>query len=234
MNITRTADGVLFNCHRVSCGLPPGFVGAGAASLHERPKESNLKPYEGELLPLSPLDIDFFEKKYEVRLVSGDCAIHANEDDEYVLPIFGPEMYIRGFNERQPWPGSPRKGVHGKSKSKVWMHCDKPVQSTYLGDESSRTVLLVEDQLSAIKAAQHASVSHAVALMGAHLDIPRVREIALLRPYEVLLALDTDATSTAFRLAREYGLAFPKMRVVILDHDIKDTPAADINKVLGI
>lgn len=231
MNLTRTADGVLYHCHRVSCTLKPGFVGGSAAVLGAKPKDSNLKPYQGALLPLSQLDVDFFDKKYEV---AASDYIQRNEHSEYVLPIFGHDGYIRGYNVRQPWPGAPRHGREGAAKAKVWMHADKPSQSTYPADLTSQAVVLVEDQLSAIKASQHASVTHAVALMGCHLDIPRVREIALLRPYEVLLALDSDATAEGFKLAREFGLAFPRMRVVILDRDLKDTPAAEINKVLGL
>jgi hypothetical protein len=230
MNITRTADGVVYNCHRVSCPGKPGFVGSGASGPII-PVERTPDHYDGELHPLTRVDIGAFRLRFDVDARDN---IMFNEHDEYVLPIFGPDGYIRGYNVRQPWDGMPRKGRPNRPKAKVYMHSVKPVQSTYIGDHTSHHVLLVEDQLSAIKASQHASVTHAVALLGSHLDIPRVQEIAMLRPAEVLLALDSDATETAFKLARLYGLAFPKLRVVILDQDIKDTPANKINEVLGI
>lgn len=232
MNITRTADGVLYNCHRVSCPSRPGFVGSGAQGPQvpiERPPDH----YEGELHTLLASDAKAFRERFGIE--AGDDILY-NEHDEYVLPIYGPDGYVRGYNVRQPWDGMPRKGRPNRPKSRVYMHSLTPVQSTYQGvvmGGDSR-VLLVEDQLSALKASQHAAVSWAVALMGAYLDIPRVREIAMLRPSEVLLALDADATEEAFKLARNYGLAFPKMRVVILDRDIKDTPSNKINEVLGI
>jgi hypothetical protein len=66
------------------------------------------------------------------------------------------------------------------------------------------------------------------------MDLPKVREMQRLRPDEVLLALDSDATATSFRYAREFGLAFNKFRVVLLERDLKDTKLSDIPTVLGL
>ena len=231
LNITRTYDGAVYMCHRASCGAK-GFVASGAQEARA-PREKPPSLYEGELLALRAEDEKFFLERYEVH---PGGAIARTEYDEYVLPIYSPDGYTSGYNVRQPWPGAPCKGRADRPKSKVYAESSRPVQSFYDGTPrgDNRTVLLVEDQLSAMKAAEHAEVLWAVALMGAHLDIPRVQEIARLKPSQVLLALDKDATETAFKLAREYGLAFPKLRVVILDKDIKDTPASDINEVLGL
>jgi hypothetical protein len=233
MSIKRTADGVLYSCHRVSCPSRPGFVGTGAGHV-QGPREKPPEYFTGERLPLTDEDMVYFREKYEIAANYG--MISRTEYGEYVLPIFAPDGSISGYNVRQPWPGAPCKGREGRPKSRVYVESARPVQSVYKGSNPlyENTVLLVEDQLSAIKAAQRSHVQWAVSLMGAHLDIPRVQEIAQLRPSEVLLALDSDATETSFKLARTSGLAFPKMRVVILDMDIKDTPAADINEVLGL
>jgi hypothetical protein len=50
----------------------------------------------------------------------------------------------------------------------------------------------------------------------------------------VLLALDEDATATAFRIAEKWAMAFDDMRVVILSRDLKDEDNLDIARVLGI
>jgi hypothetical protein len=245
MNISRTAEGVLYVCHRASCGVR-GFGGASASSLPYTPKLSKLQPYEGELYPLEAQDIAYFRDQYEID-VSGDWDerhgkyIFHNGRGEYVLPILD-RGYIRGYNVRQPWPNAPRSGRPGVVKTKVWMHTELPVQATYSGPAMIRgqihavpgAVVLVEDQLSAIKVAQLEQVAYSVALLGTHLNVERVREIALLRPETVYLALDADATSLAFKHAREFGLAFKKIRVVILEQDLKDTKMADIPKVLGL
>jgi hypothetical protein len=230
MNITRTADGVLYNCHRAGCTSRPGFVASGAGEARA-PQEREPDMYTGELIPLRPVDEKFFLDAYGI--VGANHWIKRTEYDEYILPIFDADRNISGYNVRQPWPGAPLKGRPDRPKSRVYAEAVRPVQSIY-GHFRHLPMLLVEDQLSALKAAQHANVSRSIALMGSHLDIPRVQEIAKLRPQEVLLALDKDATAKAFELAREYGLAFPRMRVVILDRDIKDTPADEINEALGL
>lgn len=231
MNIQRTSEGVLYKCHRATCDAR-GFTGSSAASLPYKTPDRTPEQYEDELLPLDKVDKEFFSDRFELERPEDN--IMRNQHGEYVLPIYGPDQYIRGYNVRQPWEGAPRNGRTQRPKARVYMHSLQPVQSTYVGSRDYRIVVLVEDQVSAIKAAQYASVEHAVALIGCHLDIPRVREIAMLRPSQVLLALDSDATDKAFKLAREFGLAFPKMRVVILDRDIKDTPKNEIDTVLGL
>lgn len=245
MNITRSAEGVLYVCHRASCNKR-GFGGASAASLPYTPRLGKLQPYEGETYPLEQKDLDFFKSAYELDLsLEWDDRtgryIFFNDRDEYVLPVLD-RGYIRGYNVRQPWPGAPRSGRPGVPKTKVWMHTELPVQATYSGPAILRgqihdrpgVVVVVEDQLSAIKLSQLEQVAYSVALLGMHLNVERVREIALLRPDEVVLALDADATSVAFKHARDYGLAFKKTRVAILERDIKDTKLSDIPKVLGL
>lgn len=235
MNITRQADGVLYNCHRAACGVR-GFTGTGAWTMCATGvPERELRPYEGEQLELEPEDAAFFFDHYELD-TPGEI-MYRTEHDEYLLPIswLG---YERGVNVRQPWDGAPRTGRQYQPKSKVYMHSYKPVQATYsilpYGMTQYTRVILVEDQLSAYKASLADGVELVVALMGAHLDIPRVREIAELRAREVVIALDADATSTAFKMGRDYGLAFPKVRVAILEKDLKDTKLADIPRVLGL
>lgn len=237
MSITRRADGVLFNCHRASCGAR-GFTGTAAWTMCAAPHAARvLKPYEGELLALSMKDMDFFARRYELVLTPTNPFVSANEYDEYVLPIswLGHE---RGYNVRQPWPGAPRKGVKSEPKSSVHMHSDKPVQAAYsqlrLGTTRHERVILVEDQLSAYKTSLVEGVDACVALLGTHLNLERVREIVELRPSEVIIALDADATKLAFDHAREFGLAFPRVRVSILAKDLKDTKLSDIPLALGL
>jgi hypothetical protein len=231
-SISRTGGLIKFNCHRASCPAK-GVMGGRASYTAEARVERTPDNYTGSLQPLWPTDIRAFRDVYETNVKDNDL-IHVNDTDEYVLPIYGPDEYIRGYNVRQPWKGTPRKGRRNQPKSNVYMHSMKPVQSFYEGMAGTGTVVIVEDQLSAMKAAQHSRIGWGVAIMGSHLDVARVAEIQKLRPSQVLIALDCDATQKAFELAREYGLAFPKTRVVILDRDIKDTPAKDINEVLGV
>jgi hypothetical protein len=250
MVISRTGEGVLFNCHRAGCLTGRGFEGASAATLStaDRIKKAAVT-YDGETLPLENKDLEYFRDRFEI-IAGGDWDdivgryIFRTEEDEYLFPIID-RGHIRGYNVRQPsWGGSPaapRKGRPGRPRSRVFMENQLPAQSTYAGPElragrflERKHVVLVEDQLSAMKVAQLDVIAYGVALMGTDLNVERVREIAMLRPDVVYLAFDADATSLAFKHAREFGLAFPKVRVVILEKDLKDTKLSDIPGVLGL
>lgn len=110
------------------------------------------------------------------------------------------------------------------------MHAKGPVQSWYL--DTSNRLVLVEDILSAIRV-QQLGLS-ACALLGTHLNNDKVREISLFKPGEVIIALDEDATDEAFKLAGRWGLAFPKIRVAILERDFKDDTDQNILRTLGV
>lgn len=233
--VTRNTEGLLYRCHRSTCDIS-GFTATRAAYMQDVPTGTPLKPYSGELLPLTSKDKLFFKTHYELSNEVIET-IYANEHDEYVLEILGPSKYVKGYNVRQPWPNSPRKGRPDKPKARVWMHSILPVQSfhstNYMTTEfGNDTVVVVEDQLSAMKVA--VAGLDTVAIIGTHMNEAKIREIAQWRPKRVLIALDADATAKSFIMARKWGLAFEYVRVVPLERDLKDSPLADIPYILGV
>ena len=223
-SITRHENGLLYNCYRASCGSR-GFTPEPGHDLPNRPPKPKVQPYRGELQVLGEDDFEYFSWHYDlcrdsVRDSVVD-AIYRNEHDEYVLPVRNPVGRVRGYNVRQPWPGAPRKGREGAPKSKLWMHSEEPSMAWYTYPGIPRTLVVVEDQLSAMMASEQYECD-AVALLGTHMNAERAREIASVRPEEVIIALDPDATDQAFAMARKWGLAWPKCLVAILDRDIKD------------
>lgn len=226
--ITREATGVLYNCHRGSC-VYFGFLPTAGALVEAQAKPTPQRPYEGALHGLTEEDLAFFRERYEITPPLG---WYRNDYDEYVLSIHNPLGYTRGYNVRQPWPGAPIKGRPDKPKTRVWMHAAGPVQSFHTHGVAGDVIVLVEDQLSAEKVRQ-AGIG-AVALMGTHLNADKVREIAMLRPKEVIIALDADATGLAFKHAREWGMAFNKTRVAVLERDLKDCNMDEISIILGV
>lgn len=215
-------------------------------------KESTeLNPYEGVIKPLTAEDYSYFSSKYEMRRSSSLLAgIGRAGCCRYFLPIWSPSGVARGAVARLPWESAPLK-YHSFStvstKALTYMHAFGPVQSFYpalvyasepeLGEQ--RPLVIVEDQLSAIKTAQ--AGYNVMALLGqpgspnvrSYSGHDRVREMQSLKPESVIVALDADATEAAFQFARKWGLAFPKIRVAMLERDLKDTPLADIPDVLG-
>jgi hypothetical protein len=201
---------------------------------------TQLNPYTGPILPLTEEDREYFRRKYEIG--SGYAAGFINRAGlpRYILPILAPNGAVRGHVLRTGWEGSPIAPPYPVyKKALTYMCAAQPVQSVYLTsyDDDRRVgipLVLVEDQLSAIKL--HSAGYNAVALLGVPNDgsigADRVREIARLPCSEVIVALDADATENAFQFVRKYGMAFKKIRVAILEKDIKDTPKACFHEVL--
>lgn len=203
--------------------------------------EVRLRPYTGEILPLRDEDLAYFADKYELNIpLRAAGRIKRSGDGRYVLPIFDPRGQERGVVIRQPWPGAPLK-YHGTGpKADTYRSAPGPVQSHY-GTSWRGVLVLVEDQLSAIKLAAYGYDS--VALLGTPADKigtyggqDRVAEInKRARTHdEVIVALDSDATDAAFQFVRKWGSAFRRIRVAILERDLKDTPAGEFAEVLGV
>jgi hypothetical protein len=244
MSVSRTATGILYNCFRASC-TGQGHHGTAASLQPAEIREAKLRPYLGETFPLEVEDYRFFREKYELPTEAVSTRIMLDGGGHYVLPIFNPHGYVKGFNVRMPWPGAPRQPTGPGPKANVYMHSHGPVQSFYgsvIPRLSPRPIVLVEDQLSAIKAAQTGAVAYAVALLGAGGSTrlgsmsgsDGIRELSAIKPREVIVAFDADATDSAFKWARKWGLAFPKVRVAVLERDLKDTQLNDIADALNI
>lgn len=212
-----------------------------SAALDSQP-ETRLRPYSGGKMVLRAEDLAFFKARYEIPSYMAFPNIGRSTDGRYLLPIFDPKGGKRGVVARIPWDHAPLWATTpiGGPKADTFRSAWGPVQSHYSGD-MEKPLVLVEDQLSAIKLAAHGYGS--VALLGTPADVvgtyggtDRVAEIATRsRSYdEVIVALDADATDAAFKFVRKWGSAFRRIRVAILSNDIKDTRASELAEVLGV
>jgi hypothetical protein len=236
LSLTRTNMGLLYHCYRASCSTA-GFIATVGQLLQSTRSSapSNTDPYTGPLYSLTSADIGYFSSHYEIDPDVSIRHIYYTEDGRYVLPMRDRQNRERGVVLRKPWPGAPRSTGYPGPKARVYLSHDLPAMSVYRDPAATgKTVILVEDQLSAIKASQLPGVAWAVALIGTHIEQDRAREIAMLPHQRVVIALDADATSTAFKLARRWGLAWKQTRVALLRRDLKDTPLDDIAGVLGL
>jgi hypothetical protein len=233
MNLTRKPDGLAYNCHRASCGVR-GYVGSVAAfDVNQEPARKE-RIYTGPVQALTADDYDYFEGAYELPFTAIDGFIYRSYDGRYILPIIW-RGEDRGYVLRKPWPGAPIAQPWQGIKSDVYLHDSSKAQhALYNRKYPDRPVVIVEDQLSAMKVVEANNNVYAVALLGSLLNLEKVREIQQLRGSEVIFALDADATALSFRYARDFGLAFPKARVAILEKDLKDTKLSDIPAVLSL
>lgn len=80
-------------------------------------------------------------------------------------------------------------------------------------------LIVVEDQVSAIKVAPHFD---ALALLGTGISEAKAQEIEDGKYKYIYLCLDNDATYQAIKLQLEWRHKLPNMRVLSLEKDIKD------------
>lgn len=92
-----------------------------------------------------------------------------------------------------------------------------------------RGLIIVEDQLSAIRASDRVS---AVALLGVHLNDERIKHIRAAALAPVFLCLDRDAGGTSIQHAIKYGplLGF---NIKFLDKDIKNMTPEEFDTFMG-
>lgn len=175
--------------------------------------------------------------------------------NQYVLPVFNRDGARRGYVVRSDgWrgdPPSPRKsGLRTFVKARTFMEGPSEVQQSWYrptlqalvgwdgklhivpAETLGRTIVLVEDQVSAMKAAQ-AGVT-GVALLGVDLSYDKIRELQQAQPTQVIVALDQDAAAKGFELVRNFSPAFRSMRVALLEHDLKDLPRTEVLSALGL
>lgn len=192
------------------------------------PREARV--YTGTYEPLSPELLEWFKTKFDIAVAHHDY-IGMNQYGKYVFKLHGPNQQHRGYQVRNiVWGSVGADAVRSYAKSSTFMaDTSSPVQSFYVsmsGWLATQPLVIVEDPVSAMKVTQQAGL-HAVALLGVALTMDKVREIASLsRP--VIFAYDKDATADAFKHVREYGPAFPKVSIKMLETDIKDMKSGDV------
>lgn len=86
-------------------------------------------------------------------------------------------------------------------------------------------LVIVEDQLSAIRLSKYTS---SVALMGTHLNGPRVFELLASRPTKMHLWLDADA----FDKAVKYAIQYKCFSVCKLEKDVKNLSEPELIQLL--
>jgi hypothetical protein len=219
-------------CHRASCGFR-WSTGAGVSRVVSRP--SRARPYTGALRSLDASDTLWLSERF--RMAPSSFVAMRKSGDRYFLPIVGPEGTRRGWVARMPWEGSPlsRSGDQAElakelPKVLTYMDNEEPVQSWEGNPRCERTVVLVEDQISALRLNRYVPQFISIALLGTGLNEEKVAEIQRYA-LDVLIALDADATGQAFSHARKWGAGFRSCHVVILSKDVKDSTNEEISDV---
>lgn len=188
-SISRTTDGnLVYFCHRAKCGKSGAIKGTvNFIALEGGKSKANL--FTEPTVALSDNQYLFFAKRYGMSKEELNRAgfLFVPTAKRICQPIYAPEGRIRGYALRRYLDKqiSVYRAVEGSTE---------PLISWY-GDHSKTDVVLVEDQLSAIKLSRY---HRAVALLGVNLSISAIIEICT-KSSKQYLALDRDAIITALK-----------------------------------
>lgn len=229
-SVKREATGILYNCYRESCkadNRSHGFL--GTAGVHRpvlaKPKVKVGSPFLGDLRPLLRGEEVAIYDAYGItnENLRQNCLGVDMESGRYIMKVEGINGEERGVVARTP-PGDKRK-----PKTIAYRNDFKHPYLAWYGPGAS-TLVLVEDQWSAIKLAQISDELVTAALMGTNMTQQNAMEIGAGEFNKIIIALDKDATRAAFDMRREYSLYW-NCNVMVLPLpglDIKDMASEDI------
>lgn len=227
--LTRKDGMTIWNCYSTHCS-EKGALG-GAREFLGRPRKvelpERLKPFTGDLRELSDEEKAYLAERvyFEDWHLSASGVRFAPGPNRYAYPIYSPTGARRGWVLRAYGDiGIQRKAITRLDR-------EEPHLSWYTGAELSDHVLMVEDIPSAVRASRHYP-GWVVAICGGGVGPDYVREIHT-HANHVVWALDADATATAIRLHRTYGLVFSSSRVLELKKDLKDLDEDELKEVLS-
>lgn len=224
-SVTRQPDGViLFICYRASCGArgrlnPDGWM----PEVQSKPAPQGRRYTEAT----EPLGLDWCSIMLRSYGINGVMAGWYQEvaTERLVCTIRDSDGWPLGVETRaiRMLPGV-KKTLHYRENMNIpWMSWYRSPNLAYI-PESSNPVLLVEDVLSAYKAATVVPIP-CVSLMGSNLSTDDIIYIRERYTGEVILALDRDASAKALDFKRRFNLLCPNFRVVLLSMDLKyETP----------
>lgn len=233
--------GIKWYCFRASCGEKgQAYTRAGKQICEDLISAPEIRPYIGPTFELSILSREFFLDRYDLInpdiMESGQMVDRGSE--RYILPIRKPDGTIRGNISRKPWDGSPLEDNSDRPKSLTYWNEPGPLLAWYKPQNQSNEIyelvhegytLVVEDPLSAMRAAEHLKIT-TCAILGTNLSQEKVAELQK-HTRHLYIALDADATGKAFQLARRWAAAFDSCKVIVLEQDIKDMP---LDKLLAL
>lgn len=251
--ITKENGAILYYCFRDSCGFKGKILDGGSLpwmELANNKPEGSYKPrpkYLSVIETLGEEDLDYFRDRFGLDTSSSWEYISKDIDNPcYVFRLV--DRYGKKSGtvvRRHAWKGDiqpPMDMTTAGAKTLTYSEVTDSLLGIY-GDFSPETVVIVEDCLSAIRAAQDLNPNYyefngesvcAIALLGTRLNDRQVAEIAALGAKEHIVALDWDARQQGIELVKRWRYCLPNMRAAMLPMDIKDMPPGDVPEYIKV
>lgn len=227
-SISRNKKGLLYKCHRASCGLE-GFT--GSVTFDNKPSKKKFTPhkYDHTTVPLSNTQIKWFSNKYGLYMVEvlKNKFRFCPERKSVVMPIFDYFNYDVGLVDRDFFNGRKPKAIT------YWFNDVTKVHFPRGWDEEAnrkdKPLVIVEDVISAIKVNRYLPC---IALLGSHLSDDVVNHIHKFFK-RVFISLDDDALNNSLKAKHKYNVLFDEFRVIHTPEDPKDMSPRKLNVFYG-
>lgn len=221
MAVSRRDGRLLWICYRASCS----FKGSSAGGVgYSGTKPVNTRGATGRWIKRDASSLP----ERVVCLLLERYAIDANDiarfglgwsDERLMLPVYSLSGEEEGCTLRSLDGAVPKSLAHIEPEAMAWYR-----------NRNSDDLIIVEDQLSAIRASKY---MNAVALLGTNLNQDRATQIRKAKFSKVLLALDADAFDKAVGMARKFRSYLP-MDLLSLEKDLKDMSDIELKELLQV
>jgi hypothetical protein len=221
---------VLYNCSRAKCGVRGRILsgGGGDSTVVARPVQFTPNIYKGLVREPSIEELALLYDLWKVDLedvYNAGWVVAAQEGGHLplIMPVISPTGVIRGHVLRvQHEDGS--KTVRG------FKAVDEPWLCWYVNN--SDDIVVVEDQISALRAAEFCT---SVSLLGAALAEEKFEEVLRVAgdKKRVWIALDRDALKKGLEFLKRYQLYCPNLKLLVLTKDIKNMSTTEMISLGG-
>ena len=252
----RTGSRATYICYRASCGARGSVSYGGITPTKVNTKSTvapNINRFLGDIHRIPVTYSQFFKNKFNIQpVLLKEFGVKTTDDGRVLFPIISPNGGTRGDNVRYYKELTPPKQNIYKAKATIYLPKDEIAMSWHrLGYMASSvgsthkseliipdfffgTLVVVEDQVSAIKASR---MVDAVSLMGTDLNFKKIKEISdevtKLALYEkVILLLDLDAYNKAIKLLIRTQALLPGITIRRLTRDVKDMTYTELHHLL--
>jgi hypothetical protein len=206
--ITRDDEGLVYVCHRASCGAKGGKKGMARATPVVKPKAR--KVFMGSTTTLTQDQRDTIAAKWGIH----------DPPDWYWTPACGGRVAMSVRSPKYLHRGWVLRDIYDRSSVKALTYMDEDeVSLSWYKTNKERPTVIVEDIPSAVRASAH---WNAIALMGTGVGLTKAQEIAQYAVRPIIVALDQDATSKSFSIVHRYNSIWDNPQVMMLQQDMKD------------
>lgn len=234
MTITRQPLGVSYRCFRAKCSRRGFLESVPNTEVYKAEKAFVPHKFSRELSNPTLVLMNYLESRYNIpdKEISKQGWKYVADGHRIYIPIYdllGHE--VGAVTKKLPMNIRPHyviPSVDDGPKSIVYWFNDTEKLHFPLRDSLTKTVIIVEDSISAIRIAQHRS---SAALLGTHMTGKQI--LFLAQNFErIVFILDPDALTKATALAEKCKLLFKSSMVLPTRADPKDASPEDFKKLM--